>query len=614
MKPYQLNKKQEEAACHKEGPMIVLAGPGSGKTTVIVHRINHLIEQHNVLPQNIAVITFTKSAAEEMRIRIRERSGTYIEKQVTVGTFHSLFFRLTRPHLGYRVEDILTDNERRDSLKKIMHELEIDVPDQEDFVSKMLGEISLVKNELIDAQFHNPLQCGTDDFKAIYDQYEQSKRSLNKIDFDDMLVDCHTLLKSKQIKNHHYQYFMIDEFQDINKVQYECIKMLTLPHNNLFIVGDDDQSIYKFRGSRPEFLLRFPKEFANTKQVVLDINYRSTDQIIQFCNDVIAENKNRYPKNICGTSQVGKPPIFMTPADIGEEAIQIAGIISASHKKVDYADVAVIYRTNIQSRALVDAFMDLNIPFHVRDESPSIYDHWVAKDILAYFRLALDGTNKASFERIINKPKRYLNKYYVAEAVKINGDMLDHLFLQKGLQKWQLLKIEELAHHLNIIKRKNTFDAIAFIRRTIGYDTYIKEYAAFRKVNAKGLFEVLDEISESAKQYKTLEEFLVHTENVLYEISKRKRSKAHKNEGVTLTTMHSAKGLEFDVVFVTSAIEGVIPYEKTRSEPEIEEERRLFYVALTRAKKTVYISLVQTRYSEPATATRFLDHMVLPSN
>ncbi len=609
-----LNEKQKKAVFHNIGPMMVLAGPGSGKTTVIIYRIKTLIEKYNVSPKDILVITFTKSAANEMKNRFKEIDEN---SQVFFGTFHSYFFRILRNSFGFDLENIIKEDEKRAIIKKIITEKELIIEDEEEYIANALNEISLVKNELIDCESYKTSNFGKMEFISLFNEYENVKSQNNKIDFDDMICKCYEYLKQNsgilEKWKKRYKYVLIDEFQDINKAQYECIKLLTDKTGNIFIVGDDDQSIYKFRGASPEFLMRFPKDFDDVKKIILDINYRSTTQIINLCNAVIKGNKNRYEKIIKGTQKEGNMPVLIKSDDIGSEAVEIAKKIIAYKNKFNLSlnRIAVIYRTNIQARAIVDAFMDFNIPYQIKDEIPSIYEHRVSKDIFAYFNLILNSENDQALERIINKPKRYISKAILAEAKKTrDNSLLNSLYSVKDIKLWQSERLDELVYHLSTARRKTTYDAFKYIRKVIGYDDYIKEYAAFRKVSPKSLFEVLDEIQEAAKGYEKIEDYLTHVDDVALEMREKKVSKNSISDGVVLSTMHSAKGLEFDVVFVTSAVEGVIPHEKSTSFDEIEEERRLFYVAITRAKKLLYISIIKSRYEQVVKPTRFLRKII----
>lgn len=586
----ELNGKQLSAVKNFRGKMIVLAGPGSGKTTIITHKVKYLLENCNVDEKNILVITFTKAAAIEMKKRFEKIYGT---NKVLFATFHSFFFKIIRSFYDLSTKNILKENERKNILKQIINsEFEID----DDFLQSISNEISLLKNDLHDINFYSSKICATDEFQKIFLAYEKYKQEKCKIDFDDILSLCYKVLTQNiAIKNFYrdrYKFILIDEFQDINRTQYECIKLLT--NENLFVVGDDDQSIYKFRGASPKFLLDFPKDFPDAKIIILDKNYRSTEKIISFCGKIIAQNKNRYEKKFSGRGIIGSEPKILQFENITQQAQKISEMIKKNPAKIN--DTAVIFRTNIQARAFVENFMNLNIAYKLKDEFSNIYENWAVKDILAYMKFSVDNKNISALAQIINHPKRFVSKTIFAKATKKSYNVLENLFNDKSLPMWQRTYIEELIFHLNELVLKKPYDCVRYIRKIIGYDKFIKEF--------RWLSEILDEFQESAKNFSDIQDFIFYAENFSAKIK-------NNNGGVTLTTMHSAKGLEFDTVFIISAIEGLIPHEKNY---EIEEELRLFYVALTRAKNNLFISVTKNRYELKAEPSRFLDIILKKEN
>lgn len=648
-----LNENQRHAVLKGEGPQIVIAGPGSGKTHVIMYRLLYLIKygpvfNANRIPQdltkkdleiiketpnssyakamlhyfgikaeNILVITFTKSGADEMKARFLSliNKNNLDCGKVTFSTFHSIFFRILRSVYGYSLKEILTEDEKRLIIRRIAEELKISYDDEQEFITELQNEIGLIKNDLIDLSYYNSMVLPSEQFRTFFLFYEEYKRKNNKIDFDDMLYDCYDLLKTNNkvldFWRNKFKYILIDEFQDINKVQYEVIKLLAAPNNNLFIVGDDDQSIYRFRGARPEFLLNFPKDFKDAGKVILNINYRSTKKIVSASNLVISNNKKRFKKKMESINDEGEEIFLIQSEDIENEAVNIADWISGCRKKsIDYKDIAVIFRTNLQARALVDIMLDLNMPFYLRDEISNIYEHWIAKDLIAYIKLSMDYYDNESAERILNKPKRYLSKGLIFEAKKEKGTLLDNLYYLPSMKRWQLEKLEELNYNLSRLKKKRPAEAITYIRKDIGYNDYILEYAQYRNIGVRGLKEVLDEIQEAAKSFNNYKDWLNHIENVGEEINKGKHKKGAAKEGITLTTMHGAKGLEYEAVCIAGAVEGIIPHYKSTSIGELEEERRLFYVGMTRAKRYLAISTVRKRYEEETKASRFIDEMI----
>lgn len=608
----QLNENQIKAVTHKNGPMMVIAGPGSGKTSVITYRIKNLIAGHNVPAREILVITFAKAASEEMKKRFFQIMGDEAAG-VTFATFHSFFFTVIRSILGYGLDNVLSEDTRREVVRSAINSLQTGLDEGDDFLQNVLNEISLVKNELIDIQYHNPIELPADSFREIAKLYEKWKQENNKIDFDDMLTKCYSLIKEDKREldrwRNRYKYIMIDEFQDINRVQYEAVKLFAKPLDNIFVVGDDDQSIYRFRGSRPEFLLNFKKDFPGVENVILNVNYRSTDNIINICNSVIANNKKRFQKNIRGTNIGGNLPVIINSENTRQEAFMIANKIKQMSKTADLSEIAVIYRTNIQARPLIDVFMDMRIPFVVKDDAPGIYEHWISKDVYAYFKLALDRSDNASFERIANKPKRYISKSALAIARKKGGSVLSNLYDDKATPIWLLTRLEELMFYLNALKSRTPYEAFRYLRQAVGYDDYIKEYADYRKMNSKGMFEILTELQEAAKGYENIEEYINHVDDVIIKIKDDKAAKRQKSmiqSGVTLSTMHGVKGLEYETVFVASVIEGIVPHEKSKTDTELEEECRMLYVAMTRAKSRLYISVLKSRNEVNSIKSRYL--------
>ncbi|MCL2217269.1 MAG: ATP-dependent helicase [Defluviitaleaceae bacterium] len=601
-----LNENQKTAVGHLTGPMMVLAGPGSGKTAVITARAAFL-SSGPASPSNILVITYSKAAAGEMERRFKAISPS----PVTFGTFHSVFFRMLRRAGGYDLGQILGEGERRAAIRGFLLEMQYDLEDE--FLSSVINEMSLVRNELQELKHYHSATIGASDFRHLCDMYESFKKSENKIDFDDMLCRTYALLKSnpQELKfwRERYQYIMIDEFQDINRVQYETVKLLSSPLNNLFIVGDDDQSIYRFRGSRPEFLLNFPQDFPETKQVTLSTNYRSTDNIIGYANNLISVNEQRYGKTISGTGRDGKPPMILTAEDQNREAVQIAERIRSLMKRgANLNEIAVAFRLNMQARAFIDAFLNMNIPFRSRDEIPTIYEHWIAEDLMAYMRLArrLSLRQKSGYDpdaaRIINKPYRFIGKAFLQGIKKADKDLFTAYKRDSALHMATKTRIEELYDDLLCLAREKTVGAIRYIRRGLGYNGFIADTCEYRKLNPAGLNEIADELQEAAKQFPDPLDFMIHAKNAA------QAAKEHNQTGpcCTLTTLHSAKGLEFERVFIAGVVEEVLPSLHSKTLYEIEEERRLFYVGVTRAKQELYLSTVKSRYDKPAKPSRFL--------
>ena len=603
-----LNKNQQRAANHPEGPMMVLAGPGSGKTAVITARA--VLLSQRVKPSSVLVITFSKSAANEMKKRFQ---ALYMEKtpEVNFGTFHSTFFRMLRQSAGYDLKQLIGESEKRNVIKGFLSNMKYAL--EEETVSQVINELSLMQNELLEKRFYHSKTIATNDFLQLDEAYEKHKNDSDKIDFDDMLTHTYDmLLGDKNILSYwqnRFEYIMIDEFQDINRVQYETIKLMAAPKNNLFVVGDDDQSIYRFRGSRPEFLLNFPKDYENVQKITLDTNYRSTDEIIFYSNKVIQPNTKRFDKKITGTAKKGPKPLVMMSEDQNQEAAKIGELLRKMAKKGEsLSEVAIAFRLNIQARAFIDAFLHMNIPFVSRDEIPTLYGHWIAEDFYAYLRLA-ERVRLREFEgfdedaaRIINKPFRYISKAFLAGLKKYGKNLFREYWQDDDLHIATKTSIEEFQDNLLRMSKLPTPEAIRFLRKKMGYDGHIVDNSEYRKLNSTGLFEIADELTESAKQFALPADFVAHGLGT----AEAAKSQPNHSDSVTLTTLHSAKGLEFEKVFVAGAVEDVLPHLNSQTPAEIEEERRLFYVGITRAKKELYISVVKNRYDKKCQPSRFL--------
>lgn len=618
-----LNENQLKAVEHIDGPCMVLAGPGSGKTRVITYRIANMVVNKNIKPTSILAISFTKASSIEMKNRALALSNDFRMNKVTYGTFHSVFFRILRYFENYNIESILDEKTKRIGLKNILKGLNIENADDDETIGQVINEISYVKNELMDKRDFKSEILTSDEFIKVYDYYEQYKEQINKIDFDDMLIKTYDLLKNNKsaldrVRNV-YRYILVDEFQDINKVQFEALKLISNPNNNIFVVGDEDQSIYGFRGSRPDFLLEFEEYFFNTKKVLLDINYRSKEEIIDIANRLIEKNTNRYEKVIkCGQGN-GANVNYICPEDSEEEAVYIAKDIKEKVQQdyTEYTDFAVIYRTNIQSRALVDVFMDMRIPFVVKDSIVTIYDHWAAQDILSYLRIGINPNSNKDWIRIINKPFRYISKDNL-NLIKDEPNFINALINKCDLHPKQVKTINDLDIDISYVKGLNPKNAISYIRTTLDYDRYILDYCVNRKIKTNGLIEILNELESSATNFKTIQEYLDHIERVKSEIIDNKNNK--ETDGVIFTTMHSAKGLEFKNVYIIGANEGTIPHEKSyeiddeeKKNDQIEEERRLMYVAITRAEDNICISSPINKYGKKVSKSRFVEDIKAPT-
>lgn len=606
-----LNGNQRLAVCHEMGPMLVLAGPGSGKTTVLLCRILRLLERGLARPTQILALTFSKTAAEEMRERFRKARGA---EGVAFGTFHSIFFRILRSRYGWNVEQVFQEEERRNVLRGILEEMKWDIPDMEEYISVFFSQLSLMNSELETIQKFEPVGMAVEEFRKVFHAYERYKERHEKIDFDDMLTLCYQLLTEEErvrtFWQNKYKFILVDEFQDVNKAQFECLRILAEGHQNLFVVGDDDQSIYAFRGARPDFLLHFPTIYPAAKKVILNTNYRSTERVISLAEKVIGNNEVRFIKDMKGTGAEGDKVTFFLAEDTAAEAAcvaeKIAGLLDEG---VPLTEIAVIYRTNLQGGAFARELYKRGIPYDLRDNSGNVYEHWIAKDLLAYLLLAENEESDSALRRILNKPKRYIGKELLSEAETMPYNLMRSFFVCPSLKKWQEEHLENLRTDLGQIRRKTPYDGLKYIRKVIGYDEYLEEFAAYRRTSAQVLWEIADEVMETAKDCADAKMFRDRLEEMSRQMKEQTRKKGQQRTGVALMTMHGAKGLEFQAVFLPTLVEGVVPHEKGLE--QIEEERRLFYVAMTRAGEKLCLSAVRKRYEKERTPSRFLAEMGL---
>ena len=606
------NKEQEEAIMHRDGPAMVLAGPGAGKTYVITNRVKALIDEYGVKPEQILVVTFSKAAAVEMKERFEMLTGGQ-RLPVRFGTFHSVFFQILRLAYHYEVKDIATPALKYRFLEETLNETGYEVDDKKEFLSDIEKEISRVKGEGIEIDCYFSSACSAEIFQKMYRGYQEKLQRHRCLDFDDMVVYTYQLLKEREDIRRRWQaqfrYLLIDEFQDINRLQYETVCMLAEPENNLFIVGDDDQSIYGFRGAKPGIMLSFPKRFPDTKQIVLGVNYRCSDEIMKAAERLIGKNNERYEKHIVANKGKEQPVHMKKCENLPDEAEKIVAQIQMYQKEgIAYQEMAVLFRTNMQMRLLAGKLMEHGVPFTMRENLPNLFDTWMAKDIMCYLQLALGNRSREKFLKIANRPVRYLSRTAFTES-EVSFDKLRAYYAVKN-QEWMEERIWNFEYDLKNLASLSPYAAIHFIRKGIGYDEFLKTYADERNVNADDWFDVLDEMQEMARDKKSIPEFLSFVENygdTLEEIRQGQKKQQGKEEpGVSLMTMHASKGLEFPVVFVPTLNEDIVPYRKAVQEGNLEEERRMLYVAMTRAKTYLHLSFVKERFHKEAEPSPFL--------
>lgn len=599
------SKAQTQAIMHKDGPMMVLAGPGSGKTTVITHRVQYLTKEYGIDPGDILVITFTRAAAEEMRERYEALTGG--GSRVTFGTFHSIFFRILKLAYRYTADNIVREEQQMQFVRELAQAGGLEPEDENEFAASILSEISSVKGERIALEHYYSKNCPDAVFRQLYAGYEEKMRRAGLIDFDDMMVLCLELFTERKdilsAWQRRYRYILIDEFQDINRLQYEIVRMLAKPEDNLFIVGDDDQSIYRFRGAKPEIMLGFERDYPGAGRILLDVNYRSTEEIVAPALRLIGENQKRFSKAIHTTGRHGKNVITKLWQDPGEENLAIVREIQLYLQSgVRPGDIAVLYRTNAGPRFLMEKLMEYNLPFRTRDTVPNLYEHWISRNILTYIRIAMGSRAREDILQVINRPKRYISRDAMPDET-VSFEKMKVFYAEKD---WIAERIESLEGDLRAIARMSPLAAVNYIRQGMGYDEYLIEYAAFRRMRPEELLETADELKESAAGFKTFDEWFAHIEAYKEELLRQAAQRRTETDAITLATMHSAKGLEFPIVYILDANEGITPHSRAMLDEDMEEERRLFYVAMTRAKTRLHVYAVRERYHKKAEVSRFV--------
>ena len=609
-----LNHAQTEAVAHNKGPCMVLAGPGSGKTLTIAKRIEYLIMKHKVRPEEILVITFTKYAAWEMKNRTRSICGPS-SYAVTFGTFHGIYYGILKWAYRLNQSNLLSDEEKYRILREILHGIDWDqepeADEEKDYLQELAIEIGNVKNNCMDIEEYEPVKYTTEKFRKLYRTYEETKKKYRKIDFEDMLIQCRDLfmkrpdiLKKWQEK---FQYILVDEFQDVNQAQYDVVRMLAAPQDNLFVVGDDDQSVYGFRGAKPGIMMEFMKDYPKARQILLDVNYRSSGYIVKGALRVIGNNKIRFEKKIEAFRKPDETVHVQEVKDPVQEAEYVLERIREYREKgVSYTEMAVLYRTNVDARAMSELMTEYQIPFVMKEHLNNIYEHFIALDMISYLRLSQGEYDRKYFLQIANRPNRYLTR----ESMKTGNVSYESLRRYYRDKDWMVDRIDQLEWDMKMICDKTPYAAIQYIRKRMGYDEFLKEYAVYRKISSEDLFALLEEIWQNSKGYGTIKEWFEHIESY-GKMLKEQNKKNGEKEGVNLMTMHAAKGLEFDTVFVIEANEGSCPYKKATADEEIEEERRLFYVAMTRAKRKLVISYVKEKNGKDLLPSRFVSELLL---
>ena len=591
---------QRKAICHTVGPAQILAGPGSGKTFVTVHRIRHLILEENVDPGHILVITFTKAAALEMQ----QRFFTLMEGQkppVWFGTFHAIFYHILKQSAQYRGYTIITETERRKLIRQIMHMHRRFCYLQEEDMEEILSVISSCKAGRKESSI--PIQKMTpDDVMFLLHEYQSYLQEFQQFDFDDLMQCCLTLLREDACClaawQAQFRYILVDEFQDISPVQYKIVKLLAAPEDNLFIVGDDDQSIYGFRGASPDSMMQFLADYPQAVQIPLAVNYRCHAEIVEAAGRVITENIKRLPKDIQAVHSKGDGlELCMCP---DEEALKKAFVeyLLQEQKEDTLTGSAIICRTNVACGLWAQVLHGAGIPYVMKEKKKNRFAHFVIRDIRAYLALGQGKYDRKYFLRIMNRPLRYLKRD------SLSAEKVDREELVKWYQHMPAMQktLHRLFQNLDCLADKRPHLQIRYIRKVIGYEGFLREKYGAKQ--AQELVRVAEEFETFSRQFMTVDDmndFIDHYTEVLQE-------PAEQNHGIALMTMHASKGLQFDTVYLPDCNEGQIPSARSVTQEEIEEERRMFYVAMTRARHTLCLLAHKGRTGKDG-PSRFLNSL-----
>ncbi len=604
-----MNRAQKEALCHHFGPAMILAGPGSGKTTVLIGRVKHLIEQYKVPPSSILVITYTKAAALSMQHRfIREMKGGVFP--VAFGTFHAIYYHILQERYHFRNDCLLSISEKRRILYSILKDQINTNKKEPEGLDEILSCISLRKNGFQPEELPIPAYLEKSDYERYESIYLKQTAALGKMDFDDMLVRCLELFKKEPAILSKWQkrftYLLVDEFQDSNRVQYEVLKMLAMPQNNLFVVGDDDQSIYGFRGASPGIMQQFEKDYPGLKKVYLEANYRSREEIVLAANTVIIENKNRFIKKMYASGTENqyadiKPVLIKSFPDREKQYLYLSSHILSLSKQLPLNEMAVIFRTNRDIEYLIPHLAKENIPYILKEGIKSRYAHFAVQDIAAYLKLAIGERERRIFLQIMNKPVRYISRESIWEE-EVDLEQIEEQYRNSG-KKEIAAAVALLRKQMIQIGRLSPFLAINFVRKIIGYDIWLRGKAGTKQELYDEWKELLDEVQSEAKGFKQISEWLAYSKQEEVRIGNISQNR----EGVQLMTMHASKGLEFSYVCIPGVNEGRIPYGKSPGKEAEEEERRLFYVGMTRAKAALEILYLTGTKDHPRLPSRFLN-------
>ncbi|GKU28640.1 ATP-dependent helicase [Clostridium folliculivorans] len=601
-----LDEFQERAVRCNSRNTLVIAAPGSGKTMVIINRIKYLIEEKKVDPSNIVVITFTRAAALNMKERFMKLCN--LRNYPFFGTFHGLFYKILKRH--EKNVDLINPGDGYRLINKILLGKLDEVGEEK--VKEVLNNISIFKTSNT-SMVEFEASISKDVFIECYEAYEEYKNQRNLMDFDDLQLRCLGLfMREPRILNGYrnlFKYILVDEFQDCDELQISLLKLLN-GQNSVFAVGDEDQCIYTFRGSRPEYMVEFDKNFEQGEKFYLNYNYRSTSNIVDLSKSIISNNKNRNNKKIQYFREENGRLEVVIPFNESEQIEDIISKVESSKNKGDrYKDNAILYRTNMESRSIIDGLIRHKIPFKLLDKEYNFFHHFICKDILAYLKLSIDPWDIESFTRVINKPFRYISKGSLEKVSRsiVKESNFKKLMELEDIHPFQLKKLDELQRDVSNLNKMTLSSAIDFILFDLEYYSHLREYSDKFKQSISELDEIVEEFKEISREFKSIITLLAHVETVEENIKNSIRKS--EEDSVILSTIHGVKGMEFKNVYVIDVNEEIIPHKN--AEEDGEEERRLFYVGVTRAKDNLFIYSPKMLRGKFKGRSRFLDEIAI---
>ena len=596
---------QKRAIESKARAVLVVAGPGSGKTTVLTERLVYLLK-NGAEAKSCLLLSFTRASSKEMALRFAKRG--IAGNSPHFSTIHALCLSLLREVRGIEREGLVNLYEKMDWLSAYFLEKGIAREEVEELLLNYGNQISYFKSITEEERMHFLREEKNEDFLPLFQYYEKMRKLRGKLDFEDLLIEVLLeLQKNTRIADSwksRFSYILVDEFQDLSLIQYAILKALSEKGASLFVVGDEDQSIYGFRGASPDILFRFAGDFPDCERIFLADNFRSKEEIVLLSRRLIGKNKKRFQKPLTGRrGRGGKAKYFLLETGVEEAVLLAEHVESLLREGCPPEEIAVLCRSKMQITPLLPGFMERGIPIVVVEELSNVFQHFIGKDILAYLRLAKNKESSQELVQILSKPYRGLRREKILRKDSGLSDLKRAAKTRKEREE-----TEKLEKHLEALSKLNPKEAVLFIRKEIGYEKYLEDFAKKKNKDFTEWWESLEEITAMSEGYPDLDAFF----RFVTEFNRRalERRKPEEEKGIRFMSYHSAKGLEFDEVFLPDCIEGIIPDGRAKKPEEIEEERRSFYVALTRARKGIHIYVTKTRYSKKVYPSRFIPELL----